>query len=220
MALDLELRLATARTARPARAVPPALGPLRPARAARSPRRTSATPPRRSRGRRFDRLLRPLRPRHRRAAAARAAGGAPGWRSPARARVGRERQAARRPRRRARAAGRAPGPASRCTRSALLVRNVVPDSPAWRARLTFGDDIVAVDGARVTAGDVREARRRPRSRRRACRITYFRRDLLRGDDADAGAAARSGPGRSRADARARARAAAVRAGWLGQARRR
>ena len=43
----------------------------------------------------------------------------------------------------------------------LLVRNVVPDSPAWRAGLTFGDDIVAVDGAPRHARDVREARRRP-----------------------------------------------------------
>ena len=31
-----------------------------------------------------------------------------------------------------------------------IVRNVVPKSPAWRAGLTFNDEIVAVDGARVT----------------------------------------------------------------------
>ncbi len=31
------------------------------------------------------------------------------------------------------------------------VRNVVPESPAWKAGLTFNDEIVAVDGMRVNA---------------------------------------------------------------------
>ena len=94
-----------------------------------------------------------------------------------------------------------------------VVRNVVPDSPAWKAGLTFADEIVAVDGARVTNATFgkRVGDRRVGDR---ARITYFRRDELReavvtlaesperkvsvGPDPDAGKNAR-----------------AVREGWLG-----
>jgi predicted metalloprotease with PDZ domain len=59
----------------------------------------------------------------------------------------------------------------------LIVRNVVPDSPAWRAGITFGDEIVAVDGLKVTPASFtkRIADRDPGDR---CTISYFRRDAL------------------------------------------
>ena len=59
-----------------------------------------------------------------------------------------------------------------------IVRNVVPGSPAARAGLTFNDEIVAVDGDRVSAATFakRVGDRRPGDR---VRITYFRADLLR-----------------------------------------
>jgi predicted metalloprotease with PDZ domain len=58
------------------------------------------------------------------------------------------------------------------------LRNVVPDSPAWRAGLTFNDELVAIDGARVTATTVgkRVGDRRPGDE---VRVAYFRRDELR-----------------------------------------
>jgi predicted metalloprotease with PDZ domain len=94
-----------------------------------------------------------------------------------------------------------------------LVRNVVPDSPAWRAGITFNDDIVAVDGARVNpqtfakrVGDAAPGDR--------VRIAYFRRDLLR----EATLTLAENPDRLwsiSADAHAGARAATVRTGWLG-----
>ncbi len=58
------------------------------------------------------------------------------------------------------------------------MRNVVPESPAWRAGLTFNDEIVAVDGARVTPSTFakRIADRSPGAR---VRLAYFRRDELR-----------------------------------------
>jgi predicted metalloprotease with PDZ domain len=37
---------------------------------------------------------------------------------------------------------------------AAVVKNVVPGSPAWRAGITFGDEIVAVDSTRVNATTV------------------------------------------------------------------
>jgi predicted metalloprotease with PDZ domain len=54
---------------------------------------------------------------------------------------------------------------------------VVPDSPAWRAGITFNDEIVAVDGQRVTAATFgkRVGDCDPGDR---CTITYFRRDRL------------------------------------------
>ncbi|HTA21199.1 MAG TPA: PDZ domain-containing protein, partial [Polyangia bacterium] len=59
-----------------------------------------------------------------------------------------------------------------------IVRNVVPDSPAWKAGLTFADEIVAVDGARVSNATFakRVGDRRVGDR---TRITFFRRDELR-----------------------------------------
>ena len=94
---------------------------------------------------------------------------------------------------------------------------MVPDSPAWRAGITFGDDIVAVDGARVspTTFARRVGDKGPGD---SVRIAYFRRDLLN----EATLTLAASPERIWAiapDARAGARAAAVRAGWLGQARR-
>jgi predicted metalloprotease with PDZ domain len=35
-----------------------------------------------------------------------------------------------------------------------VVKNVIPDSPAWRAGVTYGDEIVAIDDVRVTATTV------------------------------------------------------------------
>jgi predicted metalloprotease with PDZ domain len=58
------------------------------------------------------------------------------------------------------------------------VRNVVPDSPAWRAGLTFGDEVVAVDDARVTTATVgrRLADRQPGE---TVRVSFFRQEMLR-----------------------------------------
>jgi len=97
-----------------------------------------------------------------------------------------------------------------------LVRNVIPDSPAWRAGITFSDDIVAVDGARVNPLTFakRVGDRDPGDR---VRIAYFRRDLLR----EATLTLAESPERALsvdADARANKRAAAARTGWLGQGR--
>jgi predicted metalloprotease with PDZ domain len=70
----------------------------------------------------------------------------------------------------------APGSASSGDRA--VVRNVVPGSPAWRAGLTFGDEVVAVDGIRVGAGSVnRRLADHPPGER--ARLTFFRQDLLR-----------------------------------------
>jgi predicted metalloprotease with PDZ domain len=58
------------------------------------------------------------------------------------------------------------------------VRNVIPDSPAWKAGLTFGDEVVAVDDARVTAATVgkRLADRQPGE---TARVAFFRQETLR-----------------------------------------
>jgi predicted metalloprotease with PDZ domain len=93
------------------------------------------------------------------------------------------------------------------------VRNVVPGSPAARAGLTFADDIVAVDGARVTGATFarRVGDRRPGDR---ARVTYFRRDELR----EATLTLVENPERKLSvspDPKASARATAVRRGWLG-----
>ena len=95
----------------------------------------------------------------------------------------------------------------------LAVRNVVPDSPAWRAGITFGDEIVAVDGQRVTPATFarRIGDRAPRDR---CRITYFRRDLLE----EATLTLAESPERKltvKPDPKASAKALAIRKGWLG-----
>jgi len=93
------------------------------------------------------------------------------------------------------------------------VRNVVPKSPAWRAGLTFNDEIVAVDGARVTSSTFakRIADHPPGAR---LRLAYFRRDELR----EARLTLAESPERRLSvtvDPHAGARANAVRAGWFG-----
>ncbi|HEV3030787.1 MAG TPA: PDZ domain-containing protein, partial [Polyangia bacterium] len=93
------------------------------------------------------------------------------------------------------------------------VRNVVPDSPAWRAGLTFNDELVAVDGARVTAATFakRIGDRRPGDE---TRLTYFRREELR----EATLTLAETPDRKLVltpDPKASALAKAVRTGWLG-----
>jgi predicted metalloprotease with PDZ domain len=93
------------------------------------------------------------------------------------------------------------------------VRNVAPGSPAWRAGITFNDEIVAVGGARVTAATFarRIADHRPGAR---VRVAYFRRDLLE----EAVVTLAENPERKLSvgvDAKASPRAAAVRAGWFG-----
>jgi predicted metalloprotease with PDZ domain len=95
----------------------------------------------------------------------------------------------------------------------LLVRNVVPDSPAWRAGITFGDDIVAVDGHRVAPATFakRIADRDPGDR---CRVTYFRRDSLE----EATLTLAENPERKlivKPDPDATKPALAIRRGWLG-----
>jgi predicted metalloprotease with PDZ domain len=94
-----------------------------------------------------------------------------------------------------------------------LIKNVLPESPAWRAGLTFNDEIVAVDGYRVNAATFakRIGDRRPGD---GARIAYFRRELL----AEATLTLVASPERKwivEPDPRASAAARAVRAGWLG-----
>jgi predicted metalloprotease with PDZ domain len=94
-----------------------------------------------------------------------------------------------------------------------VVRNVIPGSPAWRAGLTYGDELVAVDGARVAAATVtrRLADRRPGER---ARLWFFRQDLLRTTTLRIGQSPERRWELSLAiDASARARA--VRRGWIG-----
>jgi predicted metalloprotease with PDZ domain len=95
----------------------------------------------------------------------------------------------------------------------LAIRNVVPDSPAWRAGLTFNDEIVAVAGARVTPATF--ARRigdhRPGAR---IAVAYFRRDQLEQTTVTLAA----NPERKltiSANPHADASARAARAGWFG-----
>jgi len=93
------------------------------------------------------------------------------------------------------------------------IRNVVPGSPAAARRLTFSDDLVAVDGARVTAATFakRIGDRRPGD---AARVTYFRRDELR----EATLTLAESPDRKlliAPDKKAPAHAKAVLRGWLG-----
>jgi predicted metalloprotease with PDZ domain len=98
------------------------------------------------------------------------------------------------------------------------IRNVVPDSPAWRAGLTFNDEIVALDGVRVTPASFakRVADHRPGA---AIRVAYFRRDLLE----EARLTLGQSPERKLtvvADPAAGRRARAVLRGWLGTSSRR
>lgn len=93
------------------------------------------------------------------------------------------------------------------------VKNVVPGSPAWRAGLTYGDELVAVDGMRATAGTgaKRFADRQPGD---SVPVTFFRQDGLRTVTLVMG----QNPERRYAfdiDRRAAAGARAIRRGWLG-----
>jgi predicted metalloprotease with PDZ domain len=93
-----------------------------------------------------------------------------------------------------------------------VIRNVVPDSPAWRAGLTFGDEIVAVAGARVNAFTFakRVGDHPPGAR---VKIAYFRRDVLE----EAALTLIESPERRlavSADPHAPAHARAIRDGWL------
>jgi predicted metalloprotease with PDZ domain len=95
----------------------------------------------------------------------------------------------------------------------LAVRNVVPESPAWRAGITFADEIVAVDGARVTPASFarRIGDRDPGDR---CVIAFFRRDQLETATLTLG----ENPDRRlviKLDPTARKAALAIRRGWLG-----
>jgi predicted metalloprotease with PDZ domain len=59
-----------------------------------------------------------------------------------------------------------------------IIRTVVPDSPAWRAGLSYGDEVVAVGGQRVTALTApRRLADHPTGR--PVEITFFRKDTLR-----------------------------------------
>jgi predicted metalloprotease with PDZ domain len=93
-----------------------------------------------------------------------------------------------------------------------VIRNVIPGSPAWRAGLTFGDEIVAVAGARVTAAtfDKRVGDHDPGAR---VRVAFFRRELLN----DVVVTLAQSPDRKlsvAADPTAGAEARAVRTRWL------
>lgn len=59
-----------------------------------------------------------------------------------------------------------------------VVKNVVPASPAWRAGITYGDELIAVDGTRVDGNTVskRLADAVPGQERL---VTFFRKDQLR-----------------------------------------
>ncbi len=59
-----------------------------------------------------------------------------------------------------------------------VVKNVVPDSPAWRAGVTFGDEVIAVDGARVNGATVGK-RLADGKVGQEIAVAYFRRDRLR-----------------------------------------
>jgi predicted metalloprotease with PDZ domain len=93
------------------------------------------------------------------------------------------------------------------------IRNVVPGSPAWKAGLTFNDEIVAVGGLRVTPATLprRLADHRPGQR---VAVAYFRRDELRAAELRLA----ESPDRKLTvtlDDDAGPRARAVRAGWIG-----
>jgi len=97
-----------------------------------------------------------------------------------------------------------------------VVRNVLPGSPAARAGLTFGDELIALEGDRVTAGTFarRLADHPPGSR---ISVSYFRRDQLRQARMTVGLS----PERSlhvEPVAEPSREALAVRRGWLGERR--
>jgi predicted metalloprotease with PDZ domain len=94
-----------------------------------------------------------------------------------------------------------------------VVKNVVPDSPAGRAGLTFGDDIIAVDGTRTSGATVGK-RLADGKVGQEIAITFFRRDRLR----KAKLKLARNPERKwlfAADAETSARVRRLRARWLG-----
>lgn len=93
------------------------------------------------------------------------------------------------------------------------VRNVIPGSPAWQAGLTWNDELVAVDGARVDAADA-AARFQDAPPGRRLTVTYFRGERLRETTL---VVARNPERRFVFELAPRpdARAAAIRRGWLG-----
>jgi predicted metalloprotease with PDZ domain len=106
------------------------------------------------------------------------------------------------------AGGNPVGPGERA-----VVRSVVAGSPAWRAGITYGDEIVAVEGVRVTAltAPRRLADRPPGSQ---VELHLFRREALQTARLTLG----SSPERKLRlsfDERPGERARAVRHGWLG-----
>ncbi len=93
------------------------------------------------------------------------------------------------------------------------IRNVVPGSPAWKAGLTFNDEIVAVAGLRVNAGTLPK-RIADHAPGRRVAVTFFRRDELRAVELTLA----ENPERRLTvslDPDAGPRAKAVRAGWIG-----
>jgi predicted metalloprotease with PDZ domain len=62
-------------------------------------------------------------------------------------------------------------------RESAVVKNVIPESPAWRAGLSFGDDVVAVAGARVSGTTVGK-RLADGTVGQEIAIAFFRRDRL------------------------------------------
>ena len=161
-------------------------------------------------------LLRPLHPRHRRAARCRRCGGAPGLDGDGARRVGRSgaEPPAERDRVRARRA-RAWTGIDAASGADCWSATSSPIRPPGAPGITFGDDIVAVDGARVNPATFarRVGDHEPGAR---VAIAYFRRDLLR----EATLTLAESPARTwtvTADCEARRAArAAVRAGWLGR----
>jgi predicted metalloprotease with PDZ domain len=63
-------------------------------------------------------------------------------------------------------------------RESAVVKNVIPDSPAWRAGLTFGDEVIAVDGARTNGASVGK-RLADGKVGQEIAVTFFRKDRLR-----------------------------------------
>ncbi len=94
-----------------------------------------------------------------------------------------------------------------------VVRNVVPNSPADRAGLSFGDEIVAVDGYRVNAATVMR-RLADGAPGQGVAITFFRIESLRTVDLVLGENPERRLGLS-IDAKATGIRRAIRRGWLG-----
>jgi predicted metalloprotease with PDZ domain len=94
-----------------------------------------------------------------------------------------------------------------------VVKNVVPVSPAWRAGITFGDEIIAVDGTRVTSATVGK-RFADHAPGQSAEVAFFRKDRLHTTTVRL---ARN-PERKwsfAVDPEARARVIALRRQWLG-----